>query len=358
MDSSIQMVRPDRSIRSNKNNLILFSLLLCLVALFLLSLSLGTVKINMWDYLQEKLNLVPHSDSFTTTDYIITQVRLPRITLSLIVGFALSLGGVIMQTILRNPLASPHTLGVSSGAAFGAATAMILGESILQMNLLFTGYGLVAFNAFIGGTISLLIVVGVARLNQNSTTILILSGVAISSLFSAGVSLLKYFSNAEALKNLEVWLMGGFWGANWHSITLLTPLLIISFFLLIRQAWEFNALNAGEETAISLGVNIKRTMTVSLLLVTLIASASIAFSGVIGFIGLVAPHIGRNLLGVDNRSLLPGAMLIGAIILLASDTVGRTIISPIEIPVGIITALIGVPFFIAIMAKGNKKMWM
>ncbi len=262
-----------------------------------------------------------------------------------------------MQNILRNPLASPFTLGVSSGASFGAALAMVLGVGILDQNFLFTGYSMVAINAFVFGCLSLLVVYGISALSRNDTSVLILTGTAISSLFSAGVSILKYISGAEALKNLEMWLMGGFWGANWKSIIILLPLTITCITLMLKLAWDLNAMNAGEEVASTLGVNLKQVKILSLLAVTLISSITIAFSGVIGFIGLVAPHIARGLVGVDNRRLIPASCLLGAIVLLASDTIARTILAPREIPVGIITALIGVPFFIIILTRKNKTMW-
>ena len=342
----------------NKNTVILLTLAGILVIIMLASLSLGTVKINMIDYFSQKMGFSEPDKSFGSTNYIITQVRLPRIVLCLIVGFSLSLGGVIMQSLLKNPLASPHILGVSSGAAFGAAMAMVVGESLFSINLLFTGYTLVAFNAFIFGSLSLIIVMLIAKFNSNSTTVLILCGTAISSLFSAGVSMMKYFSNAEALKDLEVWLMGGFWGSNWNSIIILAPIFLIGFLWLLRLSWEFNALNAGEAVATSLGVNLRRLKFTSLTLVTLMTSAAIAFSGIIGFIGLIAPHICRNIMGTDNRYLIPGSMLFGGALLLTADTLARLVISPIELPVGILTALIGVPFFVSILIKGKKQMWM
>ena len=205
-------------------------------------------------------------------------------------GISLGVGGCVMQTLFRNPLASPFTMGVSSGASFGAALAMVLGVGILQQNFLFTGYSLVAMNAFVFGMISLLLVSAVAKMSRSDMSILILVGTAVNSLFSAGVSVLKYISGAEALKNLESWLMGGFWGANWKAVLVLVPLLAVSVGVLLRMAWDFNAMNAGEETAATMGVPVKWLKRISLGLVTLIASITIAFSGVIGFIGLIAPH--------------------------------------------------------------------
>ncbi len=289
--------------------------------------------------------------------YILKEIRMPRILLAIITGMSLAIAGVIMQVLLKNPLASPFTLGVSSGASFGAALAIVLGTSVFGMNLVTSGKWLIAFNAFFFGCIAVLIVYGISVLKNGSTTVLLLAGVAIGNLFSAGVSAMKYFSDNEALKNLVVWLMGGFWGASWDVVYILAPMLVIGFVILMRLSWSFNSLNAGDEVAKTLGVNIKVLKVGSLLLVTLLASSAIAFVGIIGFIGLVAPHIARMLIGVDYRFLLPVSGLLGAILLLASDTVARTILAPIEIPVGIITSCIGAPFFIYILLQKKKDYW-
>ena len=181
-----------------------------------------------------------------------------------------------------------------------------------------------------------------------------LGGVAVGYLFSAGLSALKYVSDDEKLKELVVWLMGGLWGATWETIGLIVLPVLIGLLILWRLAWDINALSAGEEVALNLGVNVKRLRIVSLAVCSLIASITIAFTGIIGFIGLVAPHICRILIGSDNRFLIPCASLMGAILLLMSDTLARTIIAPTEIPVGIVTALIGAPFFIYLLIKKRK----
>lgn len=289
--------------------------------------------------------------------YIVKEIRAPRILLAAITGISLALAGVIMQALLRNPLASPFTLGVSSGASFGAAIAIVLGASIFGFDMVSNGQWLIATNAFFGGCLAVLIVYGLSTLKNGSTTVLLLAGVAISNLFSAGVSALKYFSNNEALKNLIVWLMGGFWGASWEVVQLLVPIVVIGFLILYVLSWNFNALNAGDDIAKTLGIPVRPLKLFSLLLVTFLASSTIAFVGVIGFIGLIAPHIARMMVGVDYRFLIPAASFIGAIILLVSDTFARTILSPIEIPVGIITSCIGAPFFIYLLLQKKKDYW-
>lgn len=327
-----------------------------LLIVFFAGLNIGSAKIDILSLLSQ-LVTGEYADNYDSKMYILTQVRIPRLVLCTITALALGLSGCVMQNLLRNPLASPYTLGVSSGASFGAALAMVLGFSLFGANLLWSGYTLVAFNAFVFGCLSMLTVYGISRLCNNSIIILILAGTAVGSLFSAGTSILKYVSNAEALKNLDIWLMGGFWGANWSAVCIILPFLIIAIIATIYLAWDFNALNAGEDVATTLGVNIKRVKLITLTLVTLISSICIAFSGVIGFIGLISPHIARNIVGVDNRYLLLASALIGGITLLVSDIIARTILAPEDIPVGIITAIIGVPFFILILVRSKKQLW-
>lgn len=289
--------------------------------------------------------------------YIVQEIRLPRIVMAMVTGIALAAAGAIMQALLRNPLADPFTLGVSSGASFGAALAIVAGASAFGINLAHTGQWLIAFNAFVFGCLAVGVVYGIARLRSSSTTVLLLAGVAIGQLFAAGVSALKYFSNNEALKDLIVWLMGGFWGAKWEVLHILLPLFAVSLAVLMKYAWDLNALVSGEEVARTLGVKVKRMRWVCLLVVTLMASTSIAFTGVIGFIGLVAPHISRMMIGTDYRYLVPCSCLIGALLLLLSDTVARLVLSPVEIPVGIVTSFFGAPFFVYLLLKKRREYW-
>lgn len=203
----------------------------------------------------------------------------------------------------------------------------------------------------------MVLVYGIARLKGAIPETLLLAGVAFGYLFSAGVSALKYVSENEALKELVVWLMGGLWGASWDTVLILLPVVLICLGLLVRYAWDLNALGAGEDIAISLGVNVGRLRLATLALATLISSATIAFTGIIGFIGLIAPHICRILIGGDNRFLIPCACLMGGVLLLLADTLARVVLAPVEIPVGIVTSLIGTPFFIYLLLKRKRQWW-
>nr|WP_255717068.1 iron ABC transporter permease [Salipaludibacillus sp. CUR1] len=327
-----------------------------MIGTIVLSVRLGTVSMTVAEQASMVLQLLT-GEAFSTNSYIVFHIRLPRIVMAIITGMALACAGVIMQALLRNPLASPFTLGVSSGAAFGAALAIVLGAGVFGINVVTGGQWLIAANAFIFGCLAVFAVYGIAQIRKGSTTVLLLAGVAIGQLFSAGVSAIQYFSSNAALKDLIVWLMGGFWGAEWQVIQFLLPLTVIVFLFLWKLSWDLNTLSSGEEVASSLGVNVRRLRLTALVLSTLLASSTIAFTGIIGFIGLVAPHISRMIIGTDNRFLLPCSCLIGAILLLLSDTVARTVLSPVEIPVGIITSLLGAPFFIYLLLRKQKDYW-
>ena len=331
----------------------LFGLML---ALLVLSLLVGTVNIPFGPLLTGLTGGERYAD-YDMHAYILSNVRAPRTLLCLLTGVALGVSGCVMQGMLRNPLASPFTLGVSGGAGFGAALAMVLGVGLIGPQFAKQGLSMVAVNAFVFGGLAMGLVLLVGRRVSQDRTVLILLGTAINSLFSAGLAVLKYVSNAEVLKNLDLWLMGGFWSANWAAIWTLLPVVVVATGLMLWRAWEFNALNAGEEVAATLGVNVARTRTLALVSMTLVASVTIAFSGIIGFVGLVAPHVARTLFGVDHRYLIPASCASGAALLLAADLLARTVAPPREIPVGIITAIVGVPFFIWILTGRRRSAW-
>lgn len=339
--------------------LLILSVLLLVIAFW--SLVVGASSVGIGDVINiVGAHLMPNyfAPADTLAEAVIVGLRLPRILLGILTGISLAGAGAVMQGILRNPLVSPYTLGMSGGASFGAALAIVLGSSLLGARFSTAGTFLVAGSAFVFGFSTMMLVYGIARMKGTAPQTLILAGVALGYLFSAGVSALKYIAPHEALKDLVIWLMGGLWGANWQQVGLLVPLVLLCMIILMRFAWDINALAAGEEVAINLGVNVKRVRLGTLMVASLAASATVAFTGVIGFIGLVAPHISRILIGSDNRFLIPCSCLMGGVILLVSDTLARTILAPAEVPVGIITSLIGVPFFLYLLLKRRKNIIM
>ena len=296
---------------------------------------------------------------------IILNFRLPRIILAILCGIALAVAGAVMQGLLRNPLVSPFTLGLSSAASFGAALMVVLGPvvlgaaftgSVVILGLEFTMKSLlIILSAFVFGWLSVLLVFFISKSKQTSQAVMILAGVVIGYLFQAGLLALKYVSDDDALREIVTWLMGGMWGATWPAIVILVPVVFVCFFLIFRRAWDLNTLSSGDDVARNLGINVSRFRIGGLLIVSFAASACLAFTGIIGFVGLMAPHICRMLIGNDYRYLLPASALMGALILLISDTVGRVILAPIEIPVGIIMYILGGIFFLILIIKGRGR---
>ncbi len=331
-----------------------------LVAMTLVSVCTGTASLTIGEVgrvIAHKLILAPPASCNSLADTVVMDLRLPRIFLAIVTGISLAGAGAVMQGILRNPLVDPYTLGLSGGAAFGAALAIVLGTSILGPAFSVAGKYVIAANAFIFGTITMILVYGIAQIKGIGPETLVLGGVALGYLFAAGVSALKYLAAPEVLKDLVVWLMGGMWGATWDQVRLLFPLVLLCLAVLLRYSWDINTLIAGEEIAVSLGVKVSRLRLICLTASTLAAAATVAFTGIIGFVGLVAPHICRMFIGNDHRFLIPSSCLLGALLLLVADTLARTVMAPIEIPVGIITSLIGAPFFMYLLIKRKRGWW-
>jgi iron complex transport system permease protein len=288
-------------------------------------------------------------------EVVVVNMRLPRILLAVLTGMCLAVAGAVMQGVLRNPLVSPFTLGLASAASFGAAITIVLGTGILGMFIAGGSNLDIILNAFLFGLLSMMLIYGISRVRGTSQSTLILAGVVLGYIFQAGVIILKYLSNNDKLKDLELWLMGGMWGASWNAILILLPVVIICVILLALKAWDLNALSAGDEIAKNLGIRVERLRLYCLLLATIAASSCLAFTGVIGFIGLMAPHICRMLIGNDHRYLIPCSAITGGLILLVSDTFARTVFSPIEVPVGIIMYIIGGIFFLYLILRGRES---
>jgi iron complex transport system permease protein len=348
-------------------------LLLLLVAAAIMSAGIGTVAISPTDTIiaagqgsyQAMISMVPQLREpfmvvFPATDnpqagMIINNFRLPRIILAILTGLSLAVAGTVMQGLLRNPLVSPFTLGMSSAAAFGAAMAIVIGPGMLAA-LFFLSYETwIVLFAFLSGWLSMLLIYAIARSRGTNQATLILAGVVIGYLFQAGVLALKYLSNNDKLRELTTWLMGGMWGASWDAVILLIPCCIICFLILESMSWDLNTLAAGDDVAKSMGINVERTRLIGLVVATFVASCCIAFTGIIGFVGLMSPHICRMIIGNDHRYLIPAAGLLGALILLVSDTAARTILSPVEIPVGIVMYIIGGFFFLWLILRGKGR---
>jgi iron complex transport system permease protein len=294
-----------------------------------------------------------------TNEVVIWNIRFPRILAAVIAGMSLAVAGCVMQCVLRNPLASPFTMGISQGAAFGAAFAIIvlgMGEIYrTDTPVILNNPYIVTIFAFMGSLIGIFIILLLARLTGLSPQAMILAGIAMGSLFSAGTMLLQYFAEDVKVASVVFWTFGDIGRAGRNDILIMLFVAIPALIYFIYKRWDYNALESGEETAKALGVDTERVRFLGILISALITSISVAFLGIIGFIGLVAPHIMRRIIGGDHRFLVPMSAMFGGVLLLAADTVARTIISPVMLPVGILTSFMGVPLFIYLLIRKRRE---
>ncbi|WP_070884308.1 FecCD family ABC transporter permease [Pseudomonas argentinensis] len=335
----------------------LFTALGLLLALALwLSLALGPVSLPLGDTLQAALRLagVPlPADGLQQAELILGQIRMPRTLLGLAVGAVLALCGVAMQGLFRNPLADPGLIGVASGAALGAAIAIVGGAALGGLPELFAPY-LLSLCAFLGGLVVTALVYRLGRRHgQTSVTTMLLAGIALNALAFACIGLFTYLADDATLRTLTFWNLGSLNGASYAR---LWPLLLVTLGVALwlpRRAQALNALLLGESEARHLGVAVERLKRELVFCTALGVGAAVAAAGMIGFIGLVVPHLVRLLVGPDHRVLLPASALAGASLLLLADLFARLILSPAELPIGIVTALIGAPFFLYLLLRGR-----
>lgn len=330
------------------------ALILILIVSTLLSLGTGTYPITF----QEILSLL-HGGTDGIVGHVLLHIRLPRTCAGLVAGACLGMAGSIMQNVIKNPLASPFTLGVSQGAAFGAAFAIIiLGAGNLQFSgsgpAIITSPYLMISAAFFGSLITVITLVLLSSLRGLSPESLILAGVALSSFFGAATMLLQYFATDIQVAASVFWTFGDLGKAQWQQVSLMAVLMIGAFGYFYHNRWHYNAMVWGDDAAHSLGVNVTALRLISLVVASLISSVTIAFLGIIGFIGLIAPHLMRMVIGQDNRFLLPYAAFAGASLLLISDILARQLLAPITLPVGILTSFAGVPLFLYLLIRHKE----
>jgi iron complex transport system permease protein len=281
---------------------------------------------------------------------IIMSIRLPRVLLAATIGAGLSVAGVAMQGVFRNPMASPSILGISSGAAFGASLAIVLGASFA------TGQLAIPAMAFVFCVGTMLLVYAISRSGGYvPVETLLLAGIAVGAFFSALVSFMQFVAG-EKLEGLVFWLMGGLGKADWNQLTIALPLIAIGSLAIWYYSRELNALTIGEDHATSLGVDTQRVMLIMIVITSIVVAAAVSFAGVIGFVGLVVPHIIRIIIGPDHRILVPASILAGGCLLVITDALARTLMAPTEIPVGIITAMLGAPFFVYLLRRRKHMM--
>lgn len=326
----------------SRRGMLAFGLLwLALLAAAALSLCLGSQPISPAALLRALLQ----RDSSDAVYRILLYVRLPRTAAALLAGCALSLSGTLIQSVLRNPMASPNVIGVNAGAGFAALLVSVLAPGAAG----FSGAA-----AFAGALITALFIYALSARTGLSRTTLILAGVAVSSILNAGINAVTLFF-PEASIGATGFMLGGFSGVTLASITAALPYLIAGALLAALLRTDLNLLQLGDETAASLGLNLRRVRLVSIGAAALLAGAAVSFAGLLSFVGLLCPHIARRLVGHDNRALMPAATLLGGVFVLACDIFARTAFAPFEIPVGVVMSLLGGPFFLYLLLRGEGR---
>lgn len=336
----------------HKRLMLIMGLSIILFFVVLLGIMVGPVMISPAVVLKILLTHIPRvGDGIVQTwpdtyNTIVMDVRFPRVLVGMLVGIGLSVAGCGMQGLFRNPMASPYVSGISSGGAFGAALAVNIGIM----------YYFVPLFAFTFSAITVFLVYMISRVRGKvRMETLLLSGIAVASFFSALVSLMMYLAG-DKLESIVFWMMGGFWASGWDEVMILFPFILICIPVYIFLSRDLNALLLGEEDAMDLGINVELLKRFMLLLTAVLVGSCVAVSGTIGFVGLIIPHITRILVGPDHKVLIPASIFTGGIFMIITDIVARTIIQPSELPVGIITSLCGVPFFLYLLRSRKMSM--
>lgn len=337
---------------ANKYRLTFIVLCVVLFITILLSIALGAVTISVSEMISATGKWMNGDEPMTLNERIFLQIRLPRALMCLSAGAALACGGVLMQALFRNPIVEPGLVGTSSGAAFGAALYFVMG-AVLKINL---GEWTLPIAACAGGMLSTMLVFSLSQHrqgNRNSIISLLLTGIAINALFMSGVGFLSYIARDPQARSITFWNLGTLSGSNWHSLLIVSFFTLLCLIIALRYAKQLNALMIGEEEAFYLGVNVRRLKLIVLSINVVMIAVVTSFTGVIAFVGLIVPHLLRMISGSDNRFLLINGALLGGIILGSSDLAARLILAPAELPIGIVTSLIGVPVFILLLRRNN-----
>ena len=326
------------------------------VVMFLVSISVGSVSIPIPDVIS---TILGGPGGTSLVERVIWNIRIPQALTAIAAGAGLAVAGVAMQSVLRNPLASPFTLGLSNAAAFGAAVGILIfdagmtGSNMMDAVVINNPY-LTTGMAFILSMLTTVLILAITRIRGATPETMVLAGVAISSLFAAGLMAVQYFVDDTRLASIVFWQFGDVARASWSELGLIALIVLICSIYIFCKRWDYNAVDAGEETAKGLGVNVDLTRITGMVAASLISAIVVSFLGIIGFVGLVCPHMMRRIVGDDHRFLIPASLVCGSLLLLVADTVARTIIAPHILPVAVLTAFLGAPIFIYIIIKGRR----
>lgn len=302
------------------------------------------------------LGVVTTAAPSSGAELVFFNIRLPRLVLGLAAGGGLGLAGALMQGLFRNPLADPGLIGVSSGAALAAGATIVMGNLWFPEMPRVLGSWTLVLMAF-GGGLAVTVLIYLLSRGEGGTRVglMLLAGIAVNALAGAGLGLLSFLATDEQLRNLQFWLLGSLGGARWSAVALVVGITLVAGAIGLRLARPLNALALGEAQAVLLGVSTERVKQIAIVVTALAVGAVTATTGIIGFIGLVAPHMVRLVAGPDHRWVLPGSALLGAVLVLAADAVARTILQPAELPLGVLTAMVGVPFFLVLLRGAHGR---
>lgn len=337
-----------------------FVLMALLVLLAVYAIAAGTYDLSPLKVIRALLGIEEGAGAI-----VIWDIRMPRIVAAIVAGWGLAISGVAMQCLLRNPLGSPFTLGISHGAAFGAALAIVLlgagaaqtstlrttASSLVRIDSLFS----VTFFAFLGAMAATFVILALSRMKRLSPGSIILAGVALSSLFVSGTILVQYFATEVEIATIVFWTFGDVSRSSWQEIGLMTAASVVVTLYFVLNRWRLNAISSGEDVARGIGVEVEKVRLWGMLMAALVAALVTAFHGVIAFLGLLAPHIARRMVGADHRLLIPYASIVGALLLLLADTGGRILIGSGTLPVGVLTSFMGAPLFLYLLTRGYGK---
>lgn len=342
--------------RAGLARLVIVLLAVVTIATLIGSTATGASDASAFDVVASLLRGEPASVLSVRDRIIVFDIRLPRALLGLLIGAALAVSGAVMQGLFRNPLADPGLIGISSGAALGAVLMIVLGGMLPAAVVGIVGAFALPIAAFIGGLVTTLLLYRIAtRHGQTSVATMLLAGIAIAALAGAVTGILIYMADDKQIRDVTFWNLGSLAGATWPKVLTAGPIIVVSLTVLPFLARGLNAITLGEAAAFHMGVKVQKLKNIAVVSVAGAVGASVAVSGGIAFVGIVVPHILRMVIGPDHRYLLPASALLGGILMLAADMVARTIVAPAELPIGIITALTGAPFFLWVLLRGRAS---
>ena len=342
-----------------RRSVVLPLLAIALSIVVLLGVGIGAVAISPLEVmaiLLAEIGIETGIDFEARQQAVLMVIRLPRVVMGILIGASLAVSGAAIQGLFRNPLADPGLIGISSGAALAAALMIVLGSTVLSGIVTLFGDFALPLAAFTGGVLTTLLIYKLSSVGgRTRVATMLLAGIAINAIAGAGIGMMVFIANDDQLRDITFWSLGSLGRASWDTVRIMLPFLLVALLPLPFLARSLNALLLGEAEAGHLGINVERVKTVVIIMAALAVGAGVAVAGIIGFVGLVVPHLMRLFAGPDHRLVLPGSVLLGAILLVGADLLARTIAVPAEVPIGIVTALVGGPFFLYLLLRDRTK---